>query len=305
MVSEGVRAGWRPNAPPLTSARAERWSAAWPRLGCPILLVWVVVIVAVLVAGGSSTPLAWAVPVLVVWRPEVGTVAALLAAVWVFDDPVSRFGFGVFAVVCLAALAARPWWARRQRQALGELPSVVVGVPEDAKSTRTTSLGFMVLCVCVVVAGVLWWLWGPAAAAVPGYLVVVLAVREVSARVRGPRLLTTPRRAVGVLVRLDPGGDAVLFTADRAVRRVGSLSVAEVLHHPDDPAPADFLDTADPMPRTLVEATAVGDFRHNGYLAVVADDFALLPAGPLRSDDTEEVAVPPGLVDGRRFSGLG
>ncbi|NUT92917.1 MAG: hypothetical protein HOY78_12930 [Saccharothrix sp.] len=302
MVSEG---GWRPDAPPLTSARAERWSAVWPRLGCPILLAWVVMIVAVLVAGGSTNPLAWAVPVLLVWRLEAGAVAALLAAVWVFDDPVSRIGLGVFAVVCLAALVTRPWWARQQRRALGDLPVVVAGVPADAKSTRTTGLGVVVLCLCVVVAGVLWWVWGPAGAAVPGYLAAVLAVREISARVRAPRLLTTPRRAVGVLVRLDPGGTAVLFTADRAVRRVGSLTVAEVLHHPDDPAPADFLTTADQTARTLVEATAVGDFRHNGYVAVVADDFALLPAGPLRSDDTEEVAVPPGLVDGRRFSGLG
>lgn len=305
MTSEGEPGGWRPDAPPLTSAQAERWSAAWPRWGCLLLVVWAVALVAVLVAGGSTNPLVWAVPVLLAWRLEVGAVAALLAAAWLFDDPVSRTVFGVFALVCLAALAVRPWWARRQRRALGELPVVVAGVPEDGKSTRTTGLRIIVLCLCAIVAGVLWWPWGPAGTAVPGYLAAVIAVREISLRVRGPRLLMTPRRAVGVLVRLDPGGRAILFTADRAVRRVGWLSVAEVLHHPDDPTPADFLGDADRVPRTLVPATAVGDLRHNGYVAVVADDFVLLPAGPLSADDTEEVAVPPGLVDGRRFSGLG
>ncbi|XVV00429.1 hypothetical protein ACQPW3_23655 [Actinosynnema sp. CA-248983] len=305
MTSEGESGGWRPDVPPLTSAQVERWSAAWRRWGCLLLLAWAVVLVAMLVAGGATNPFAWAVPVLLAWRLEVGAVAGLLAAAWAFDDPVSRIGFGMYALVCLVALAVRPWWARRQRRALGELPVVVAGVPEDGRSTRTTGLRIVALCLYAVVAGILWWPWGLAGAAVPGYLVAVLAVREVAVRVRGPRLLMTPRRAVGVLVRLDPGGRAVLFTADRAVRQVGRLSVAEVIHRPDDPMPVDFLGTADRMARTLVEATAVGDLRHNGYVAVVADDFVLLPAGPLFVDDTEEVAVPPSMVDGRRFSGLG
>lgn len=289
----------------MTSTQAERWSAAWPNQGCPPLVAWVVAVVAVLVAGGSTNPLVWAAPALLVWRPTAGAVAVLIAAVWAFDDPVSRIGFGVYALVCLVMSALRPWWARRQRRALGDLPVVVVGVPADGKSTPGSGSRPIMLGLFAIAAGLLWWPWGPAGAAVPAFLVAVLAGRAVAVRIHGRRLLSKPHRAVGVLVRLDPGGHAILFTADRAVRRVGRFTVATMVHRPDDPLPADFLGTSARTPRTMVEATAVGDFRHNGYIAVVADDFVLLPDSPLHADHDGEITVPPALVDGRRSSGLG
>jgi hypothetical protein len=327
----------RPSAPVVAWAFAEKWQGLVKgRAGRVVigLLTWSVAFVIALFADGSDadTPIPQSVryvvvlatPLVLVARPRLGCAVAVVSAVLLGiagEPPLVVVPFAVNAALCAYFLARFLIGPRRQRRLFAQFAKPVsIELPEDdIVLRRVPGLRlFVVSCMLVLAAAfAVWawfghsgmWLW----AGVVGFVVAVQVARLAAARLAARRLVSRPGPGVRVLISAEQGPRLVLLTADKHRRRLAWLPLGEVVHRSADADAPDVRafraaipeeDDVTP-PGDLFPATVVGDFRVNGYVAIVTDHTVLLPAGPVRAlSDDAPVDVPTTLVDGRQWSGL-
>ena len=328
-----------PPAPVLDWAFTRKWrQPAEFRAGRVTLAVstWLIALVIALIADGSEADapiprsvrylVVLATPFVLIARPRLGCAVAVASAVLLGvagEPPWVVVPFAVHGAYCAYSLARFLIGPRRQRRMFAELATpVTVELPRDDPVTRRTPglraglIGLMLVAVAVL--GVWAWrgdhptLWH--VVGVIGFVAAVQVARHTAARLAPRRLLSRPVPGARVLVRFAPGPRTTLFTADRHRREVAWLVFSGVVHRSADAEAPDVLaaraavvvdNDEDLPPDDLFPATVVGDFRVGGYVAVVTDHAVLLPDGPVRAlFDDDPVEVPPGLADGRRWSGL-
>ncbi|WP_461121048.1 hypothetical protein [Saccharothrix stipae] len=332
----------RPPAPVLDWAFARRWREPAAHRNGRILianLTWLVALVLALAADGSDADapiprgvrylVVLATPFVLFARPRLGCVVAITSVVLLGvagEPPSVVIPFAVNGAFCAYSLARFLIGPRRQRRTFAELAApVTITLPDDdpvyrrAPRLRSGLIGLS-LVACVALATWAWrgdhptlWL----VVGVIGFVAAVQGARQAAARLAARRLLSGPRPAARVVVRVEPGLRLVLHTADRYRQRVAWLPFDGIVHRSADEDALDVLaataaitatgegTAADGPPSGFFPATVVGDLRVGGYVAVVTDHGVLLPDGPVRAlFDDDPVEVPAGLVDGRRWSGL-
>ncbi|MER5265963.1 hypothetical protein ABTZ99_28145 [Actinosynnema sp. NPDC002837] len=329
----------RPPAPVLDWAFARKWRhPASFRVGrvAPAVTTWLIALVIALIADGSEADspvprsvrylVVLATPIVLIARPRLGCAVAIASAVLLGvagEPPWVVVPFAINGAYCAYSLARFLVGPRRQRRAFAGLAApVTVDLPQDDPVTRRPA-GLRKLLIGVMVvtcAALAVWAWRgdhPTLWLVVGviaFIAAVQAARLTAARLAPRRLLSRPAPGAQVLVRFEPGPRTTLFTADKHRREVAWLVFDRVVHRSADAEAPDVLaahaaiavaeDEGRP-PDDLFPATVVGDFRAGGYVAVVTDHAVLLPDGPVHAlFDDDPVEVPPGLVDGRLWSGL-
>ncbi|MFJ6671719.1 hypothetical protein ACIQMJ_11480 [Actinosynnema sp. NPDC091369] len=319
--------------PVLDWARAQEWvRPATHRTGRVVLtvLLWLIALVIALSTAGLDladpvAPVVPATPVVLVARPRLGCVVAVVAAVLlaVSGEPKAVVvPFAVHAAYCTYSLVRFLVARARQRRVFARLAApVTITLPEgDPGMRRAVRLRAGTIWSTLVVAVVLAaWAWlgdHPAlwpAAGVSGLVGAALLARHSAARLAPRRILGVPAPAARVMIRFEQGHRVLVHTADRHRGPVAWLPFEGVVHAPEDAdapdvlaatASADLYDST-PPPDELFPATVVGDFRAGGYVVVVTDHGVLLPDGPVRVVVGElPVDIPAPLVDGRPWSGL-
>ncbi|MFE9748528.1 hypothetical protein ACFYOT_26780 [Saccharothrix saharensis] len=331
-MSGSTDIGGGPSTPALDWGRAQEWARPAAHTGRVALavLLWLIALVIALSTAGLDvtapvTLVVLATPVVLVARPRLGCVVAIVAAVLlaVSGEPKSVvLPFAVHAAYCTYSLARFLIARARQRRLFADLATfVTITLPEgDPALRRAVRLrAAMIWSTSVVGVALAVWAWlgdHPAlwrAVGALGFVVAVQVVRHTAARLAPRRILGVPTPAARVAVRFEAGPRVIVHTADRHRAPVASLRFEGVVHRPEDADAPDVraatasVDLTDPTqpPDDLFPATVVGDFRAGGYVLVVTGHGVLLPDGPVRVVDGDTpIEIPDTLVDGRQWSGL-